>query len=159
VRHAKSSWDDVSLPDFDRPLNNRGKKDAPKMAERLKDRIGDIDAFISSPAKRAKKTAELFIEEFNRDEEEIIFAPALYHASIDDFFKTILNADNNFKSIALFSHNPGITAFANEIVDNARPENMPTCSIFAVKINTNNWSEFKDAAKEFWFFDYPKKDK
>jgi phosphohistidine phosphatase len=159
VRHAKSSWDDVSLPDFERPLNHRGKKDAPKMAGLLKDRIDKIDAFISSPAKRAKKTAEFFIEEFNRDEKEIIFEPALYHASIDDFYKTILTADNNFKSIALFSHNPGISAFASEIVDNARLDDMPTCSIFAVKININNWSEFKDATKEFLFFDYPKKDK
>ena len=158
VRHAKSSWDDITLPDFDRPLNNRGKKDAPKMAKRLKDKKIDIDAFISSPAKRAKKTAEFFIEEFDRDEKEIILAPALYHAAIDDFYQTINDASNKFKSIALFSHNPGITAFANEIVDKAELDNMPTCSVFAVKADINNWSEFKDAAKEFWFFDYPKKD-
>jgi len=116
VRHAKSSWDDVTLPDFDRPLNHRGKKDAPRMAKRLKDKIKDIDAFISSPAKRAKKTAKLFIEEFDRDEEEIILVQALYHAGIDDFYQTIHDADNKFKSIALFSHNPGITSFANEII-------------------------------------------
>ena len=159
VRHAKSSWDDVTLPDFDRPLNHRGKKDAPKMAKRLKDKINDIDAFISSPAKRAKKTAELFIEEFDRDKKEIILVPALYHAAIDDFYQTIHDADDKFKSIALFSHNPGITAFANEIVPKAELDNMLTCSVLAAKIDIKNWSEFKDATKEFWFFDYPKKDK
>ena len=157
VRHAKSSWDDITLPDFDRPLNKRGKKDAPKMAKRLKDKKIDIDAFISSPAKRAKKTAEFFIEEFDRDEKEIILAPALYHAAIDDFYQTIYDADDKFKSIALFSHNPGITTFANEIVKD-KIDNMPTCSVLAVEIDINNWSEFKDATKEFWFFDYPKKD-
>jgi len=159
VRHAKSSWDDVALPDFDRPLNPRGKKDAPKMARRLRDKKIAIDAFISSPAKRAKKTAEFFIEEFDKDEKEIILAPPLYHAAIDDFYQTIHDADNKFKSIALFSHNPGITAFANEIVNKAELDNMPTCSVFAVKIAINSWSEFKDATKEFWFFDYPRKDK
>ncbi|MEP6596380.1 MAG: histidine phosphatase family protein [Ginsengibacter sp.] len=159
VRHAKSSWDDVTLPDFDRPLNHRGKKDAPRMAKRLKDKKVNIDAFISSPAKRAKKTAEFFIEEFKRDTEEIILVPALYHAAIDDFYQAIHDADNKFKSIALFSHNPGITAFANEIVNKAELDNMPTSSVFGVKTNINNWSEFKEATKEFWFFDYPKKDK
>lgn len=158
VRHAKSSWDDVTLPDFDRPLNKRGKKDAPQMAKRLKDKQIKIDAFISSPAKRAKKTTELFIKEFDRDGKEIILVQALYHAAIDDFYQTIHDASNEFKNIALFSHNPGITAFANELGTKVDLDNMPTCSIFAVTVNINNWSEFKDATKEFWFFDYPKKD-
>ena len=75
VRHAKSSWDNEALPDFERPLNERGKKDAPKMATRLKDKNIIINAFISSPAKRAKKTAELFIKEFGGNKEEIILIP------------------------------------------------------------------------------------
>ena len=64
VRHAKSSWEEQGVSDFDRPLNNRGKRDAPEMAQRLKKRNIPIDHFISSPAKRAKKTSELFAEEF-----------------------------------------------------------------------------------------------
>ena len=56
IRHAKSSWGDFSLPDFERPLNERGKKDAPEMAKRLLDKKINIDAFVSSPAKRAKST-------------------------------------------------------------------------------------------------------
>ena len=60
IRHAKSSWDIGTLTDFERPLNERGKRDAPEMAARLKKRNIKIDAFVSSPAKRAKKTAELF---------------------------------------------------------------------------------------------------
>ena len=158
VRHAKSSWDDVTLPDFDRPLNKRGKKDAPKMAQRLKDKDVVIDAFISSPAKRAKKTAELFIKEFGGDKEKIIFVQGLYHAGIDDFYKAIHETDNEYDNIALFSHNPGITAFANDLVDDANIDNMPTCSVFAVSSGIDDWSNFKDATKEFWFFDYPKKE-
>ena len=66
IRHAKSNWDIETLNDFERPLNERGKKDAPVMAQKLKERNILIDAFVASPAKRAKKTAELFIEEYNR---------------------------------------------------------------------------------------------
>ena len=71
VRHAKSSWDIGTLNDFERPLNDRGKKDAPAMAQRLADRKILIDAFVSSPAKRAKKTAELFCETLNKKEDDI----------------------------------------------------------------------------------------
>ena len=159
IRHGKSSWDDSTLPDFDRPLNDRGKKDAPKMAKRLADKKINIDAFISSPAKRAKKTAESFIKEFDRDENEIILIPSLYHADVNDFHEAISVVDDKFKTIAVFSHNPGITSFANKLVEKAQIDNMPTSSVFAVKADIKNWSEFKDAKKEFWFFDYPKKDK
>src|SRR5436190_21489384 len=128
------------------------------MAKRLADKKIEIDAFISSPAKRAKKTAEFFIKEFDRNEDKIILAPALYHASSDDFYQTIREADNKYKSIAIFSHNPGITYFAKELVDDVNLDNMPTCSVFAIKCDIKNWSEFKEAKKEFWFFDYPKKE-
>ena len=60
IRHAKSDWGDFSLPDFDRPLNERGKRDAPVMAQRLLDKKITIDAFVSSPAKRAKKNSQSF---------------------------------------------------------------------------------------------------
>ncbi len=157
VRHAKSSWDDPTLPDFDRPLNERGKKEAPKMAKRLADKNINIEGFISSPAKRAKRTAELFIKEFDKDENEIILFPSLYHADVNDFYEAISLVNDKFKCIAVFSHNPGITSFANKLIPKAQLDNMPTSSVFAVKANIKNWSDFKDAKKEFWFFDYPKK--
>jgi phosphohistidine phosphatase len=157
VRHAKSSWDNPTLPDFDRPLNERGKKEAPKMAKRLADKNIDIEGFISSPAKRAKKTAELFIKEFDKDENEIILFPSLYHADVNDFYEAISLVNDKFKCIAVFSHNPGITSFANKLILKAQLDNMPTSSVFAVKADIKNWSDFKDAKKEFWFFDYPKK--
>jgi phosphohistidine phosphatase len=158
VRHAKSSWDNVDLPDIDRPLNKRGNKDAPNMAKRLAEKKIEIDAFISSPAKRAKRTAELFAKEFDKNEDKIILASALYHASSDDFYQTIHDVENKYNSVAIFSHNPGITYFANEIVKKVNLDNMPTCSVFAVKCDIKTWAEFKEATKGFWFFDYPKKE-
>lgn len=158
VRHAKSSWDNITLSDFERPLNERGKTDAPKMAKRLRKNSVKIEAFISSPAKRAKKTAEYFIEEYGGSKDEIIFISSLYDASVTDFEAAVKTIDDNFKSAALFSHNPGITQFANELVNSAAIDNMPTCSVFAVKAEVEKWKDFSKAKKQFVFFEYPKKE-
>jgi phosphohistidine phosphatase len=155
IRHAKSSWES-DLPDFKRPLNERGKKDAPIMARRLLDRKLSIDTFISSPAKRAKQTAELFCEEYKRTITDINFIDALYHAPAAFFFEVIKNIEDSFSSSAIFSHNPGITTFVNELVDKVHIDNMPTCGIFAITINIDKWSDFKEGKKEFLFCDYPK---
>jgi phosphohistidine phosphatase len=155
IRHAKSSWGDLNLPDFDRPLNDRGKADAPKMAKRIYNKEICIDTFISSPAKRARKTAEIFAERYGIKKSDIIFVPSLYHAGDDIFYDTIANAPLKSDSIAIFSHNPGITDFASRLTVN-RIDNMPTCSIFAVKADIDHWSEFEMAVKEFYFFDFPK---
>lgn len=155
IRHAKSSWGDLNLADFDRPLNDRGKNDAPKMAKRLFKKDIPIDSFISSPAKRAKKTAEIFADQYKVKKDDIILVPALYEASVNDFYETIENAPKGSHSIALFSHNPGITDFVNSLTS-TRIDDMPTCSIFAVKVDIKHWSEFKQAAKEFSFFEFPK---
>jgi phosphohistidine phosphatase len=156
IRHAKSSWDIATLSDFDRPLNERGKKDAPMMAKRLLAKNIVIDAFLTSPAKRAKKTAELIREAYGADAGKTLLQPKLYHAGVEDFFETISQLDDLFNTVAVFSHNPGITSFVNELTEEVQIDNMPTCGIFAVKIQTNKWANFSKAKKSFLFFDYPK---
>lgn len=126
------------------------------MAARLKDRNIRIDAFISSPAKRAKKTAALFCEAMGRDINDIFFISSLYHAPAEVFFDVIKETANEFDTIAVFAHNPGITYFINQLVPSVRLDNMPTCAVFAVQVNTGNWKDFEKAKKEFLFFDYPK---
>jgi phosphohistidine phosphatase len=155
VRHAKSSWDSASINDFERPLNDRGKRDAPAMASRLTAKKINIDAIVSSPARRAKKTAAFFAAEYGLDENNIIYKTELYAAATDVFADVIKKFDNHFNHIALFSHNPGITEFANSLTT-SRIDDMPTCSIFAVKLKLKDWNDFNEADKEFWFFDYPK---
>jgi len=154
IRHAKSSWDAPGLSDFDRPLNERGKKDAPEMAKRLKEKI-DIDLFVSSPAKRARKTAKLFAEEYGAKKEDIALVEDLYAATIPAFQKTVVELNNKYNTVALFSHNPGITEFANSLT-NVRIDDMPTCSVFAVHADIDKWESFSNAEKKFLFFDYPK---
>jgi phosphohistidine phosphatase len=142
--------------DFDRPLNERGKKDAPKMANRLIAKKYAIDAFVSSPALRAKTTAILFAKEFDVLSDEIIFVPELYHAPAEMFFEVIKQLPNELKAVAVFSHNPGITNFVNRLTGSMRIDDMPTCSVFAVTYS-GNWNDFEKGKKEFLFFDWPQK--
>jgi phosphohistidine phosphatase len=155
VRHAKSSWANIGMSDFERPLNERGNRDAPEMANRLINRNVAIDAFVSSTANRALTTAIYFAKTFGKKQTDIITVPELYHASTTTFYQVVKKLNNAFQTVALFSHNPGITDFVNELTE-TNIDNMPTCGIFAVKIDTNNWMEFTGAAKTFWFVDYPK---
>ncbi len=155
VRHAKSDWDASGLPDFDRPLNERGKKDAPVMAARLQEKKIPLDGFIASPAKRAAKTAKIFAEEYRLSKQDIRFMEELYLPAAGVFYSVIEQTDDTLQHIAIFSHNNGITDFANELTS-ARIDNIPTCGIFALKIHCDSWKDFRKARKEFWFFDSPK---
>src|SRR5205085_973238 len=127
IRHAKSSWDDPSLPDFDRPLNERGKNDAPEMAKRLVEKKIKIDAFVTSPAKRASQTCKHFVKEFDAKKKNIHSEPKLYEAGEENFFGVIENLKNKWDSVAIFSHNPGISYFAN-LLSEKQVGDMPTCS-------------------------------
>ena len=155
IRHAKSSWDFLDMDDFDRPLNERGNNDAPKMARRLIKKDITIDAFVSSPAKRALTTASIFAGAYDVKQKHIIQVPSLYEASSSEFYNVVASLDNSFKTVAIFSHNPGITDFANTLTK-VRLDNIPTCGIFAIKVDLKSWGDFAGAEKEFWFFDYPK---
>lgn len=156
VRHAKSSWDNTHQDDFDRPLNARGMKDAPEMARRLRSKTIPIDAFVSSTAVRAWQTAVYFAEAYDVAESSIIRIPALYHADVPAFYETVSTLSNELRSVALFSHNPGITEFVNSLGVNTRVDNMPTCAVFGVRTRITSWKDFENGEKEYWFFDYPK---
>lgn len=156
VRHAKSSWDSNVSSDFDRPLNERGKRDAPIMGERLLELKAKIDGLISSPAKRARKTAEAFAKVHGFKEKHITFEPKLYEASHQAFYDVIENADKKIDRLAIFGHNPGITDFVNELTETV-VDNMPTAAVFAVSAETDDWKNFREAKKKMLFFEYPKK--
>lgn len=155
VRHAKSSWNEPSQSDFDRPLNDRGHKDAPRMAKRLLKENISIDAFVSSPAVRALTTAEYFAEAYDVKKKKVIQEPSLYLAEPKVFFNIISKLDDDYKTVAIFSHNPGISEFVNQL-GVARVDDMPTCAIFGVQADVKSWKDFESAEKKFWLFDYPK---
>jgi phosphohistidine phosphatase len=155
VRHAKSSWDNEGLDDKERPLNDRGNKDAPEMAKRLRKKDIQIDLLVSSPAKRAFRTARYFAEEFKFSKKDIISTEKLYDAGKENFYDVIAKLDDKIKTVAVFSHNPGITSFVNSLTS-VQIDNLPTSGVFAVQANSDKWTEFKDSEKVFLFFDFPK---
>ena len=152
IRHAKSSWANIGEADFDRPLNERGKKDAPEMAEKLLAANIKIDAFVSSPAKRAKKTCKAFMEMYNVERENIILIDELYNAQVATFYQVVSSLKNDYNNVAMFSHNPGISEFANSLCNGVDIDDMPTCAVFAVQINIDDWKDFESVEKKFLFF-------
>jgi phosphohistidine phosphatase len=156
IRHAKSDQSFFGN-DFERPLNERGRSDIALMAKRLLNKKYKIDALISSPAIRAKKTAELFSEILKIPAEEIIFISALYQALPEVFYEVVSGLPDELDTVALFSHNPGISYFVNSLNSGTKVDNMPTCAVFGVSTDITTWSGFSKAKKEFLFFDYPKK--
>jgi phosphohistidine phosphatase len=155
IRHAKSSWKNEALPDYDRPLNERGKKDAANMAKRLIERQGQIDLFVSSPAKRAKSTALLFCRQYHYSTHRLELVKELYEAEPETIYDTLSALDPALARVALVGHNPGLTAFVNSLTQ-VQIDNLPTCSIFAVRAAIQRWQDFRTAPKQFIFFDYPK---
>jgi phosphohistidine phosphatase len=154
ARHAKSYWKDQSIPDFDRPLNNRGKRDAPFMGEVLKDKKIKIGLIISSPAKRTRKTAIEIATKIGYLGKNILYNEELYEASSNTLLKTIKKVDEKYDSIMMFGHNPGLTLLNNHI-SNHYIDNIHTCGIVALEFD-NKWNEIDKNTCNFLFFEYPK---
>ncbi|MBU3713513.1 MAG: histidine phosphatase family protein [Ferruginibacter sp.] len=156
IRHAKSSWDNYDITDFERPLNERGKRDAPVMAKRILDRNCTIDLFVSSSAVRAKETCKFFSAAYGVENKKIIFLDRLYHASPETIEKVIGSVDNKHNNVAVFTHNPGVTEYVNTLIPDLTIDNMPTCGVFCIEADIEAWDKFAGANKRFVFFDYPR---
>jgi len=155
VRHAKSSWSNPNLSDFDRPLNDRGTKDAPRMGKRLKEREIAPDLMLSSPANRAITTCKEIASILGYDASRIKTDRRIYHAGEDELFTVLSELSDTQKVVMLFGHNPGFTLFAN-ILFNQHIMNIPTCGVVAGKLKIKSWSEIKAGCGKLEFFDFPK---
>ena len=105
--------------------------------------------------KEQKKLPLFFMDEYEVKEKNLVLLPSLYEASVNNFYDAVESMNDKDDTVALFSHNPGITDFVNRLTEK-QIDNMPTCGVFAIKIKTKKWKEFRKAEKEFLFFDYPK---
>ena len=139
VRHAKSSKDDPTLADRDRPLADRGLKEAPKMGKRLAKRDVKPDLLVSSPALRALTTAQLIADEIGCERKDIVVDDRLYASSADALLAVIRELDKKFDRVMLFGHNPEFADLAHrlssDIVD------MPTCAVAEFRFDTTKWSD------------------
>jgi phosphohistidine phosphatase len=155
IRHAKSSWAEIGAKDFDRALDDRGHRDAPKMAKILRGMGFVPDLIVSSPAKRAITTAQYFAKEYEIPFEKIDLQPDIYEASESDLLHVIRGISNGAQTVLLFGHNPTLTYFPNRYSEDLI-DNVPTCGIVQLSVNTEGWSGFNEktvSKKGFW---YPK---
>ena len=136
VRHAKSSWTETGLTDIDRPLNDRGLKNAPEMSKRLAKVNFTVDTIISSPAVRAITTAKIIAEEIGFDVKQIIQNEHIYDASVNVLLDLVRSLDAHVNKAMLVGHNPSFTVLCNYLI-NVRIDNMPTCSIAQIQFNVN----------------------
>jgi len=155
IRHAKSSWDDPLLDDFARPLNERGKRDAPRMGKRLKEKKIVADLMLTSPARRALATCKRIAEVLGYGEDKIKTERNLYHASEAQMLEVVQGIKDKHDVVMIFGHNPGLTAFVNELGKQLF-DNVPTCGIAAYEFDVTSWKEITFGKGKLLFFDYPK---
>lgn len=150
VRHAKSDWPEET-DDFNRPLAEKGILDAEKMAHFLRQKNIQIEKFLTSPALRALTTCEIFNEEYHIEIEKV---PKLYNASENIFEYLVVEISDHLNTVAVFSHNNGISNFANSMAEDVFI--FPTCGVAGFEIDCDSWSEFHGAKKKLAFFYEPK---
>jgi phosphohistidine phosphatase len=157
IRHAKSSWANPLQSDYERPLNERGEEDAPKMGERLKS-LGLVpDVIIASTAKRAKQTAKKIASAIGYNVDNIRWEEKLYHCIPSVFEEAIYETPDEAKTIFIVAHNPGITGFANQLSPDFTLDNMPTCGVIGAHVEADEWNQFATAPRKVFLFEYPKK--
>ena len=156
VRHAKSSWKDVNLADHDRPLNKRGKRDAPRMAARLVGTGAQPDGILTSTAKRAKSTARYFREAFGLGKSAVIERKPLYHAGPKHIEAELRRLPDEWNVVLVFGHNPGYTDLANALRSDSSIDNVPTCGIIGAKADVGSWEDFSISQARRATFLYPK---
>ena len=138
VRHAKSSRDDPALPDKERPLNDRGMRDAPRMGERLAKQDVKPDLIVSSPALRALATAEIIAKKLDYKVKDIVVDERLYAAAPDDLLEVIHELGDKPKRVMLFGHNPELAELAHRL--STKITDMPTCAVAGFSFDTKSWS-------------------
>ena len=155
IRHAKSDWS-FEVNDIDRPLNTRGFNDAPEMARRLIERGGTPQLLISSPAKRALTTAQIFAEQLHTAVRDIRIDPRIYEALPQTLLGIINEIDNRYDRAALFGHNPGITSLVNLLADDYMA-NIPTCGVVQLVFeDAADWMSVSSGLGKIVLFDSPK---
>ena len=155
VRHAKSSWGNPHLSDFERPLNHRGENDAPDMGQRLAIRSVKPSLIISSPANRALTTAKVISAKIGYPVSYIMEEERLYHASTGTIKTLLSRVDDEHNTVMIFGHNPGLTYLINEISD-FDLDNLPTSAVCGIEFEMESWKEIQRTKGHQFFYDYPK---
>ena len=155
VRHAKSSWENPSLADHDRPLNKRGERNAPEMGKRLEAHGVRPDAIFTSTAVRAATTAEFIAESIEFPQDEIVRELGLYHADVGEWLAWMTGLDDAWNTVMAFGHNPGITELVAGVWG-LPVQNVPTCGVVSLRFEVPEWKNAATGKPAEALFDYPK---
>ncbi|RFP65435.1 histidine phosphatase family protein [Hymenobacter lapidiphilus] len=155
MRHAKSSWSFEMLNDQERPLNGRGRDEAPLMGQALAERSVRLDLLVSSPAVRALSTAALVAEALSLPPEKLQVIDAIYEAEVAGLLAIVQALPDTAGEVLLVGHNNTLTDFANLLSPSPIPS-MPTSSIVCLKFSVEHWADVDRAKSEYYFFDKPK---
>ena len=155
IRHAKSSWDDAALADQERPLNERGKRDAPKIGERLARREVKPDLILSSPAVRALTTAKIIAGKLDYKRKHIGVDERLYAASADELLEIIHALDDRLQCVMIVGHNPELSELAQRLCGEI--DHLPTGAVAEFGFAAKSWADIGACPAATVAFDYPKK--
>ncbi len=143
------------MTDRERPLNDRGERDAPEMGKRIVDHGIRPSLIISSPAVRAWTTAKIIAQQIGYPIEFLHRESDLYLASLNDLLQTVVSQDNGFNNLMVVGHNPGISDFANYLSPGVT-NSMPTAAVVSVEIEIDDWNLFEQPPTKLIAYDYPK---
>jgi phosphohistidine phosphatase len=158
TRHAKSSWKYPKLDDFERPLNKRGRKNAPLMGDVLARLKVKPDLVISSPANRAAMTARVIAAAIDYPLENIQYSESIYEFSANALIEVVKQIDDAITRAMIVGHNPAINTLANYIGDQSI-SNIPTCGVFCADLSISSWADINERCGKMKFFEFPKKHK
>lgn len=158
VRHAKSSWADAGLPDHERPLNARGRRDAPRMARRLAERGPHPRKILTSSAARALATAMTFASELDLDDPAVVVKPEIYGAGVTEIVDLIRGLDDELECVMVVGHNPTFSALVDRLTGRTDVGNVPTCGVVTLELGTRPWAGVTESTLLLADFDFPKKD-
>lgn len=155
MRHAKSDWSIAGQKDFDRTLNNRGLGDAPRMGRRLHEIGVKPDLVVSSPAIRAKTTAEYVSKQLGYDIDAIVYDEEIYESSVRSLLGIVNKLDDRYNNVIIFGHNPTHTYLAEYLTKEAIG-NIPTAGAVCIDFDLDSWQLVSQGTGKMRWFEYPK---
>ncbi|GAA4434525.1 histidine phosphatase family protein [Pontibacter saemangeumensis] len=155
MRHAKSSWEFEELSDHDRPLNKRGRSDAPLIGQELAARGVQPNLIISSPAVRALTTATLVGKEIGYEPDDIAVDERMYGAGKEDLLEVVKNVPDDVAFLMMVGHNEAITEFAN-LLTPEHVASLPTAGVVALEFKCSSWKDISKKNASMLFYDFPK---
>jgi phosphohistidine phosphatase len=156
IRHGKSSWDNELLDDIDRPLADRGLRNAEEMALRLKERELVPQLVYTSPANRALNTALIMCRQWGLGPAQLQIQESLYMAYASEIQEVVSLAPDRVSDLAIFGHNPSFTLYANQFLSDPL-DNLPTAGVVVLVFDTESWSEISRGKVKQALVDFPKK--